>query len=326
MPSYKTPVGKPYFLTIHQHDMKRTSLLLLPVIATALFSCEKKLGVDAPTLQISLDPARLVADTFTYKLGDTTNFIFTGSAANIAFYPGDAGRSYDNRERATATGTPILSFSSKAEFGTQTNTLQLLAASKVNILDSASVVNATWKDITSRVALATSATVVNSGNINLSDLVSGPTDSLFIAFKYTGVTGSTQRTWTITNFVVNNVLPDITYNIASLANDASYWTRYGNVWNPANGRWTPTTAQLQIVGGAATAATNTSWIITKPLYLSRVSPDVSLPLKSINNPDLTGYAFKYSTPGTYKAVFVVFNHTTKELETTVKSFYIKVTP
>ncbi|MBS1565252.1 MAG: hypothetical protein JST39_12735, partial [Bacteroidetes bacterium] len=132
--------------------------------------------------------------------------------------------------------------------------------------------------------------------------------------------------WTITNFTINNVLPDMTYNVASLANDASYWTRYGNVWTPANARWTPTTAQLQIVGGAATAATNTSWIITKPLYLGRVSPDVSIGLKSINNPDLTGYAFKYAAAGTYKAVFVVFNNTTKEQETIVKSFYIKVTP
>lgn len=306
--------------------MKRIYIILLPAIVLAAAACTKKLTVDMPSLSISLDPARQVADTFVYKLGDTTNFVFTGSAANIAFYPGDAGRAYDNRNRVQSLGTATLSFSSKAEFGTQANTLQLLATNKLKALDSATVVNAGWTDITSRAALATSATVVNSGTINLTDLVSGAGDSLFIAFKYAGVTGSTQRTWTITNFTVNNVLPDITYNTASLAADASYWTRYGNVWNPANGRWAATTTQLQVVGGGATNPTNTSWIVSKALYLGRVSPDISIGLKSINNPDLTGYPFKYAAAGTYKATFVVFNNTVKEQETVVKQFYIKVTP
>jgi hypothetical protein len=306
--------------------MKRIFIVLLPIVTLAAVSCTKKLSVDMPSLSISLDPARQVADTFVYKLGDTTNFIFTGSAGNIAFYPGDAGRAYDNRNRALALGAATLSFSSKAEFGTQTNTLQLLATNKLKTLDSTTIVNAGWTDITGRAALASSATVVNSGNVNLTDLVSGENDSLFIAFKYTGVTGSTQRTWTITNFTVNNVLPDVTYNTASLAADASYWTRYGNVWNPANGRWTATTAQLQVVGGGATSPNNTSWIISKALYLGRVSPDISIGLKSINNPDLTVYPFKYAAAGTYKASFVVFNNTVKEQETVVKQFYIKVTP
>ncbi|MBS1567303.1 MAG: DUF5017 domain-containing protein, partial [Bacteroidetes bacterium] len=188
--------------------MKKIYAIVFPAALLCIAACTKKLAVDMPSLSVSLDPKRLVGDTFVYKLGDTTNFIFNGSAGNIAFYPGDAGRAYDNRSRTLALGAASLSFSSKAEFGTQTNTLQLLAISKLKLLDSASVVNAAWTDITSRAALATSATVVNSGNINVTDLVSGAGDSLFIAFKYSGVTGSTQRTWTITNFTINNVLPD----------------------------------------------------------------------------------------------------------------------
>jgi len=107
---YKTPVGKQ---TIHHHIyhyMKRIFIILLPAVMLAAVSCTKKLPVDMPSLTISLDPARQVADTFVYKLGDTTNFIFTGSAANIAFYPGDAGRAYDNRNRVQALGAAGLSF------------------------------------------------------------------------------------------------------------------------------------------------------------------------------------------------------------------------
>lgn len=299
--------------------------ILAVTIIMLMTACTKRLDVQTPSLTVSLDAAHLVADTFVYKLGDTTKFMFSGNAANIAFYPGDTGHAYDNRNRNLALGTITLSFTSKAEFGTQTNTLQLLATNKLNGLDSASVVNAAWTDITGKAALAGSATEVNSGTINLNDLVSNENDSLFIAFKYSGVTGTTQRTWTITNFLVSNVLPDLSYTLSSLSMDISYWTRYGNVWNPANARWTPTTTQLRVIGGGGASPSNTSWIVSKPLYVGRVAPDVSIALKSINNPDLTGYNYKYTAAGTYKATFVTFNNTAEKQETVVQQFYIKVT-
>jgi len=72
---------------------------------------------------ISLEPARQVADTFVYKLGDT-NILYLQAVQPISLYPGDAGpRIHDNRNRCRHWRTG-LSFSSKAEFGTQTNTLQ----------------------------------------------------------------------------------------------------------------------------------------------------------------------------------------------------------
>lgn len=305
--------------------MKR-SFIILAGLALAVASCTRELETTTPDFQVKIDPARLVADTFTYKVGDTTQFLFSGNADNIAFYSGEPGKSYANRKAALRLGTVTLSFSSKAEFGTQTNTLQVLATNKLTGLDSATVVNASWTNITAKAALATSATVVNSGTIDLTDQVSGEKDSLFIAFKYSGVTGSTQRTWTITNYVVNNVLPDQTVAVSNLATDVSYWTRYGNVWNPAAARWAATSTDLKITGGTGTSPTNTSWIISRPIFVGQVSPDVSVGIKSITEPPKTGYAYKYTAPGVYKATFLAFNHTLDEERAVIREVIIKVIP
>ncbi|MBV7530238.1 DUF5017 domain-containing protein [Chitinophaga sp. sic0106] len=303
--------------------MKKSLILILAVCAAA---CSKKMEVDTPDFRVAMDPAHLVADTFTYRLGDTTRFQFSGSIGNIAFYSGEANKSYAGRTAGYRLGKLTLKFSSKAEFGTQTNTLQVLATNKLSGLDSSSVVNASWTNISTRGALATSATVVPYGTADITDLVGNANDSLFIAFKYSGVTGSTQRTWTITDLAVNNELPEKTISLSTIGSDVAYWTRYGNVWNPTNARWTPSATDLKITGGAATAATNTSWIITKPLYVGRVPGDVSVGVKSINEPDLAGYAYLYPAPGVYKATFVAFNHTLDEEKRTIQEFVIKVIP
>ena len=176
-----------------------------------------KLGTTAPALKVSLDPSRNVADTFIYRLGDTTRFVFSGTANNVVIYPGDSTHNYNYRSRSLQLGKTQVSFSSAEQYGTQTNTLQLLATDKLPGLDSVSVTSANWQDITSRAVLATSTTATASGTVDLSDLVNGPDDSLFLAFKYTGTGGSTQRTWTITNFGVYNTLPDMRYPRSTLA-------------------------------------------------------------------------------------------------------------
>ncbi|SHL39412.1 protein of unknown function [Chitinophaga jiangningensis] len=303
--------------------MKKSLIILFAVVAV---SCSKKMEVETPDFQVAMDPAHLVTDTFIYRLGDTTRFRFSGSIGNIAFYSGEAGKRYAGRTAGYQLGKLTLKFSTKAEFGAQTNTLQVLATNKLPGLDSASVVNASWTNISNRGALATSATVVPFGTADITDLVGNANDSLFIAFRYSGVTGSTQRTWTITDLAVNNELPEKTVSLSTIGTDVAYWTRYGNVWSPANARWTPSATDLKITGGGATAASNTSWIITKPLYVGRVPGDVSVGIKSINEPNLAGYAYLYPAPGVYKATFVAFNHTLDEQKSTVKEFVIKVIP
>lgn len=303
--------------------MKKSFIILLSFFAVA---CSKKLEVATPDFNVIADPARQVADTFVYRLGDTTRFQFRGTIGNIAFYSGEGGKRYDSRSPRNKLGKLMLSFSSKAEGGAQLNTVQVLATNKLAGLDSATVVNAAWKDITSRGTLSASATVVPFGAVDLADLLSNDSDSLFIAFKYSGVTGTPQRSWTITEFTVNNVLPEKTVSVSSLSADVAYWTRYGNVWTSATSRWTASATDLKINGGTGSSPTNTSWIVTKALYAGRVPGDAGIGIKSINEPDKAGYAYVYPAAGIYKATFVAFNHTLDEEKSIIREFIIKVTP
>lgn len=306
--------------------MKRSICIISAGLSLMAAACNKEMNVEAPSFSVNIDPSRLVADTFTYRVGDTTRFILSGNADNIAFYSGEAGKQYANRQVDYQLGKVTLSFSSKAEWGNQTNTLQVLATNKLPAFDSASVVGAAWTDITSRVNLAINSTVVASGDADLTDLLANEKDSLFVAFKYSGVTGSTQRTWTITNFFVKNLVNSESYTAAALATDVSFWTRYGNVWNPSNARWNATSSELKIIGGTGTAPANTSWIISKPIYAGRIPPAVSTPVKSIVDPAKTEYAYSYPSAGIYKATFVAFNHTLDDEKSVVKELIIKVIP
>jgi len=302
------------------------SFYTILIASTCFLACKKDLTTDLPTVDIALINARsAIGDTLVFKLGDTCKFALNGYADNIVFWGGTPGNKYEFKSRSSAFGKPTLSFTSTAQWGAQNNTLQVLATNKLPAKDSASVVNAAWTNITSRTPLATSATAVNTGIVNLSDLVTGAGDSLFIAFKYDGVTGSTQRTWTITDYFVNNVLSDYTYNLSSLASDNAFWTRYGNVWSPASSRWVATTTALTIVGGAATAPTNTSWIISKPLYVGRVAPDIpTATVKNITASALTAYSYKYAVVGKYKITFASYNTTPDDNQIVLKEFNVKV--
>jgi len=300
----------------------------LLIAGICLSACKKELTTDAPTANIALSNARsTIGDTLVFKLGDTCKFTLSGYADNIAFWSGTVGNKYEYRNRVNALGKTILSFTSTLQYGTQTNSLQVLATNKLPARDSATVVNAAWTNITGRVTLASNATAVNSGNADLSDLVTNANDSLFIAFKFMGLTGSTQRTWTITNYTVNNVLPDFTFNLGSIAGDANFWTRYGNVWATATSRWLASTTSLKIDGGNAATPNNTSWIVSKALYAGRVSPDISTStVKNITASATTAYSFKYPATGKYKASFVAFNVTPDQSKSTLKEYNIKIIP
>lgn len=305
--------------------MKSKYIAVVPVIIAAGISCSKKLSVDRPSVNITLSGAETDGDTLVYHVGDTVSFKFSGTADNLAFYPGTDGYNYDYRNRISLDSVnPVLSFVSERQWGSQLNTLAVLATKSLPALDSASIVNADWTDITSRATLDQTGTATGtaSGSINLKDITPSATDTLYLAFKYSGVTGSTQRTWTITKYSVDNVFADQSVNITGIASESGYWTIFGA---PAGGNnWKVTTSQLQIIGGVATIPSQTCWIVSRPMIVGSVANDISIAVKNVSDADISEYNYVYSTAGTYKAVWVGFNETTKDKKSVVKTFYIKI--
>lgn len=302
------------------------------VFTGCILACKKDVGTDAPTAGFTAVNAREIKDdTLVFKLGDTCKFNVSGYADNIAYWSGIAGNQYDNRIRSAALGKLLLSFTSQAQYGTQSNTLKVLATTKLAGLDSVSVVNANWTDITARTPLPAGSATLSTGDVDITDLVSSLSDTLYIAFKYSGVTGSTQRTWTITNYTLTNTGADFNNVLSNLVNDVSYWTIYGNVRtgndSDKNKVWIATTSNLKIIGGDAAAPTNTSWIISRPLFAGRLTPDIpTATVKNLTAAATTSYEYTYSAAGVYKATFAFYNNTKDVTKSGIKQFNIKITP
>ncbi|MEO7461871.1 MAG: DUF5017 domain-containing protein [Ferruginibacter sp.] len=288
--------------------------LLIGVIALIVFaSCSKELSIDPLVFNVT------TAST-TYQAGDTVNFKFSGNPEFISFYSGEEGHNYDFRERTTIDGIPQLKFTSYAQFGTQTNTLQLLASNDFSGTYNATNLNqATWTDITSRATLSTGANNTPSGIIDLSDFLAQK-KPIYIAFKYTGTTGSTQKTWTINNLTLDLLKTNnTTLPITDLASGG--WAQV-DILGPA-AKWTYNATQLRIAGGGATNPDNEDWVVSKLLYLNNIAPDVAVPIKNITQ-KMDSYDYVFTQPGTYKIVFLAANATADKQSSTTKEITLTI--
>ena len=68
---------------------------------------------------------------------------------------------------------------------------------------------------------------------------------------------------------------------------------------------------------------NEDWLITKPINLTKVTPDKGVPLKTYSE-KLENFTYTYSTPGTYTITFIGKNTTIYGEEETIKEYTIQV--
>lgn len=289
----------------------RINYLTVLASLVLLQSCSKDLKLDEVSFNVT-------ADSASYNLGSITTFKFTGKPDFISFYSGEIGQRYAFKDRDTANGTPLLSFTSQMNNGTQLNTLKLMISSDLSgTIDSSSIVNASWTDITDRAVFATNTTARASGNIDLSDfaVMNKP---VYIAFKYNAAAGSIQNRWTLTRFSLRNYLSDGTSYVIDSVPTVTTASNYGNATNLplwVGQRTVGTTSVLDvratmIVAGASTAAAATSaveaWMVTGPVNLKSVTPDAGVSIQTISN-FIPFTEYTYSKTGTFEAVFVGSN-------------------
>ena len=285
------------------------------VATTALFvlsSCNKRLKVDSVSLGVT------TAST-SYNAGDSVNFMFNGQPDMITFYSGEPGHNYLYRDRTAAAGKVQMQFTSYAQYGTQDSTLQLLVSTDFNgSYDSADIYKATWTDVTGQATLST-GTDTTSGIIDLS-ADTAANKPIYFAFKYTGDSLSTQKTWTITNFQINLLLADS--SVTSIATIANAGWKAVNIENSA-AVWSITSSQVKIAGGNASAAANEDWLITSALNTSNVLPDHGVAIKNITQ-YLPGYSYIYKKPGSYNATFVATSATADGVKTLIKNVALTI--
>ena len=293
--------------------MKHSRLIFGISALFAFISCNKELKID--TLDFGVTTSKT-----TYQVGDTVHFNFTGNPDIISFYPGTDGNDYAYKDRTMADGASQLQFTSYAQYGNQDSSLQLMVSNNFSgTYDSTNVVQATWSDITNRAMLSTGQDNTPSGIVDLTDFLTQK-KPVYIAFRYTGDTGSTQKTWTIKNFTLN--LLKTNNKLIPVTDIASAGWKQVNILNSA-AVWSISSTQLRIAGGNATAAENDDWVISKLLYLNNVAPDVAIPIKNITQ-IVNSYDYVFTQPGNYKVVFLAANASADKQESTTKEIDLTI--
>lgn len=292
-------------------------ILIIAAVILCSVACSKK-EVDATGFTVTTDKE-------TYTTTDTVKFAFTGNPYYLTFYSGEPYHRYECRERLTEKGKPQLFFNSAQTTGAQTNTLRVLVSTDFSgVYDSTNVYNATWTDITSSLTLATGSVATESGNIDLSQFNTSD-HPVYVAFKYTGTKGTSQRTWTIKLVAVDNVLADNTSHEVLGIGESTAGFRSIPMKVPSVA-WTISASQLQIKGftsATLSVADTEGWVVSKPLNLNKVLPDTGTPLKNMTT-SMNSLNYIYGTAGSYNATFVATNANRYSEKSDVKEIPITV--
>lgn len=294
-----------------------TAAILLVIIA----SCTRRYEL-ADISNFSVTPEKT-----TYKVGEPVRFTFSGKPDNVVFWSGEPGRKYEFRDRTVVQGNKILlNFKSFAQYGPATvdqSTLKLLVSTDFNgKYDSASVLAATWEDITGKAVLSSGQDQTSSGNIDLSEFAER-NKNMALAFRYKTATikpESAQNRWVIRSFDLKSV--NAQNEETALATMATAgWSSF-NFSGPAT-KWSITSVQLLTVSNPL--ALDDDWVVTKQFNPNRTNPDKGETIKNISQ-NLYEYSRVYTKPGVYKVVFVAANANVKESSSIVKEMEINITP
>jgi hypothetical protein len=297
-------------------------LILIAGVALFLSACNK-VSIKAP------GDFTVTTNKLTYKVGDSVIFYLTGNPNNVNFFSGELNHNYNYINTTTETGgIPQMQFSSNVQNGVTTiQNLTVLASSNFNgTYDTTNVKNATWVDITNRAVLGTSSTNVSSGVINLSDIkMEGK--PLYIAFRYLSVLPAInkQRQWTISSFQFTTTFPDgrIFANAAANA-DAGF----GDIeFKGDSAKWVAGTTLVH-AGIIAGYPGDDDWAISRAFSTNTVNSDIlgAVNIKSLTTALPSSFAYVYTTPGTYTAVFVAENANITAQAQVVRKVTITITP
>ncbi|MGJ1342202.1 DUF5017 domain-containing protein [Sphingobacterium spiritivorum] len=299
--------------------MKYIHQILSAVLFINLISCEKNLHVDQPDFEVRLSK-------MTYQVGDTVRFEFSGAPDNITFYSGLPGSDYRFRERTQVEGgiPKAKIITQYGGGGNQIETLRLMVSNDLEQYTAEGVAQASWTDITSQVDMATNATIVESEYLDLSPWVD-TAKPFFMAFKFVGEKDpvTTPGNWIVRELQAVTELPDGS-EIPVTDRVNAGWSII-DILNPAT-VWTIRAADVVIIGGGRNTDPSEDWLITKPLYFTKVPPDKGVPIQNMGSNVLSDYTYIYTTPGTYHVTFLASNANVDDYRSVVREFEITIVP
>ena len=297
--------------------------------------CERDTTVPEPEFEVSTEAA-------TYAVGEKVKFNFTGNPDLISFYSGETLNSYAFKDGRVVEGGELkLSFESSVQFGSQANQVSVLYSTDFDgdftVTDGVFKGADAFKDITSRFKLATNNVYRSSGEVDISDL-RVEDKPIYIAFKYNVKNQSPTnqggfglgRTWIVRNF---SFVSETSIGNLLLGDNATAGFRQIDLKpDIAPMRSTLTAANIRMVAHAANA-TNISvetanWTISKRFEVGDqdLGPDRPIPVKGMQDGEVTSFSHTYSKPGNYKVYFKAKNATIDDQKEVIREVNLTITP
>jgi len=305
--------------------MKKIKFLAFIGALVAIVSCNK-VNVAIPT---DFD---VTTSATAYSIRDTVKFNLAGNPDYITFFSGELHKNYayaNTAQRMPDSNLVTFSTTTTAPGATtQTlndNNLSILVSTNFSgSIDSASIKQAIWTDISSRAKFATTTTTVASGNVNITDITQ-KSKPVYIAFKYvsTAVTATyLARKEVVNSFTFRNFFPDTTYIQANTFSNGGFYTK--SILNNTN-QWIMANASLTFNAPAVGSTADEDWAISRAFDPSNVMPDVGVAIKTKTDP-LSLYTYRFLKPGTYTVTFVATNSDSANPKQTVKQITLTITP
>lgn len=311
--------------------MKNTTIFLLA--ALLLTACERG-EVETPDLKVT------VASTVV-KVGTPVDFFLSGQSDMIAFYSGEVGNDYAQRQDNRIVETTIaVSYSTILSNGTNplfmplrySNDLQCSDPS--GIFTQADIEAATWHDISHLFKQPTTpqASVhIPAGEVDITDYFADEETPMYLSYYYR-VDPSMGGSWTrsyvnIQSFLISGITPvgkETIYrftdcNWQAVTNEESYGDSKNSL---------PDVNTSRLLGRCANVKTEKeAWFVGGPFYKQasvNMGPDMSTPIKANSDPMPASYRHTFSTPGDYTVTFVGINASVYGRSETVRSIKLKV--
>jgi Domain of unknown function (DUF5017) len=316
-------------------------LMLTLSLGMLLASCNKYEDNEMPS------GFQVTTQKLTYKVNDSVLFNFNSGPDEIIFYSGEPGKRYENQVARSEAGINKLIFQSAMQNGVLINndSMRLLVSVNLAGYDSASIVNATWTDITSRNTkwpTVLSTVFTTSDSVDISDFNNA--GLINIAFRAIGkqYAAAAQRKWQIQNLALGNRLVDGTVTplfatpltsattVTASAFQYTGWVQASiknntlpgfNAWNVgtggistadsirnSNGIIIRTTYPIQFdPGTTVNNPDNDDWLITTKVNLKTVRPDAGVTIKNEVNAAFPGMNYLFNKiPGVYAQYLYFF--------------------
>lgn len=309
--------------------MKNINYLII-CCAILFTACNKKIE-----LTPGLENFKVSTTATSFKVGEEVNFSIQGSADIINFYSGEEYHQLDYRDgRVEKIEEAILSFntSNPVLSGAQTDQFSVMASTDFdgNYSDYSHIQNATWVDITNRFKLATSATFLAGGAINITDLKVDK-KPIYIAFKYLTRPSSfgIVRTWHVEALSLKGNTSTGSLVLGDVAKSAFRLIEQNPETAPS--RSTLSATRITLLGNLATPQNDIetqTWAVSRAFNITDadMGPDKPITIKAYSDSRLDRHTYAYKTPGTYNVSFVAKNTNVDGSAEVVREMEITIVP